>query len=333
MQKSYLQIVAASLITLSPFAHAVLAEQSGFKGIVGIGAMNQNQQSQFNTDSDNAITPSLTSKGKRTNDVEPYFYGAVTYTGSNLTNQTFIGFMPSDMEIENYDFQLGWRGEFSNSTVLTLAYVPNLGLTQKQTWADPFVTNQARQKTDEKEQAIKVQLDNIDGLPLSLKYRFGTRKLDTENSGNSQNLLQSQRDSLNRNADYHHGAVEFALPLFWKNTYIMTEVSDTLTIAKGDAMSSNEYRGRMIAGYSDKDYDFGLIGVLGHRKYDAVNPVFNQTQKDNLYNTWLFFSWKHPLDVKHVKVNTLVGYKRTNSNIEFYSASESLMTLDVSYSF
>ena len=118
----------------------------GVKIFLNVGYVSD--QSQFDTDSDNAVTPDLESSGEKITDTGFFPLARLDYTLSSLKTQFFIGQARENIVRGLFQYEVGVAHMLGEKALLEVAYSPDV-LNSNKTWEDPYVTGIARVKTDQ----------------------------------------------------------------------------------------------------------------------------------------------------------------------------------------
>ena len=287
----------------------------GFRLYVNLGY--GSTKSQFDTDSDNAITGDLDSSGKKVNDTRLFPLGRLDYTLANLKTQFFLGQSGENIVRGQSQVEVGFAHMLGEQEFLEVAYFPKL-LDPGKTWEDPYVTGKKRKKTDQSVEGFRLRWENAMDTPLTLRYGYASSDIDDELSGDFLGLSHAQRSRLDRNGDYHRLSGEYRV--FTSDT---TKVTPILSYTRGNT------DGRAVG------YDGLRIGLEGshviqnrhatsiflayeHRKHLDSNPVFDKKQKDNQFNITASYSYIAPFGWERARIIALAKYRRSTSNISFY---------------
>ena len=291
----------------------------GFKLYLNFGY--GSSQSQFSTDSENAITPNLESSGEKINDTRLFPLGRLDYTLSNLKTQFFLGQSGENIVRGQSQLEVGVSHMLGEQESLEVAYFPEL-LGSSKTWEDPYVTGKGREKTDQTVQGFRVRWQDALDTPFTLRYGYASSDIDDELSGRFLGLSQSQRSKMDRNGDYHRLTGEYLI--FANDT---TEVTPILSYTRGDtdgrAVGYDGIRiGLETRHVIKKRHSMSIFLDYEHRKYLESNPVFNEQQKDNEFGITATYRYLAPFGWEHARIIALAKYDRSTSNISFYEIKD-----------
>lgn len=287
----------------------------GFKLYLNLGY--GSSQSQFDTDSDNAVTSDLQSGGETIKDTRVFPLVRLDYTLSNLQTQFFLGQAKDNIIRGQAQFEVGVSHMLSNKEFVEVAYFPKLPSVNK-TWEDPYVTGRPRQKTDQTVQGFRVRWGNVMDSPVTLRYGYASNDVDDEMSGAFLGLSQSQRSKLERDGDYHRLSGEYLV-----STNDSGKVTPVLSYTRGNtdgkAMGYDGYRiGLEAKKLVRKRHFMSVFLDYEHKRYLESNPVFNERQKDNELGIAATYSYLEPFSWKRARIVALAKYDRSTSNISFY---------------
>lgn len=284
-------------------------------------------RSQFDTDSDNAVTSDLENSGETIKDTDIFPLARLDYTLSNLKTQFFIGQARENIVRGLFQFEVGVAHMLGEKELLEVAYSPDV-LSFNKTWEDPYVTGIARDKTDFSAQGFRIRWRNALDTPLTLRFGYASSDIDDERSGSSlQWLTQSQRSKLDREGDYHRLTGEYTV--FSNDTTKVTPLlSYTRGNADGEAMGYDGYRIGLETKHAfGKRHRTSLYFDYEHRRHLDSNPVFNKRQKDDEFGITGTYSYLAPFGWKNTSIILLAKYDRSTSNITFYEIRDAAVSV------
>ncbi|GGB13177.1 DUF2860 family protein [Agarivorans gilvus] len=333
MPKYFSPALGLSLL-LSITAHArPISEPAGWSGAINLNLGYSNSQNQFSTDDDNQITNDLNNSGKTINSALLFPLLTINYTTADLRNQFFLGNSRENLGRAQFQYELGYRRMLSQRSKLTLAYFPELPLLNE-TWSDPYLTNVARQETEENYQGGRLRYEAIGDSPVTLEYIYAKRTIDKETSGHALfGANSTQAQALRREADLHRIIAEGFVPL--SKTWTFTPaLAYTTAKAQGSANDFNQYALRLNGLYRSGQHLLNLNAEYSYTKYSASNPVFaNQTQQDDSYSLFALYVYNQPFAWKNAFFNIIAGYSQSDSNISFYDSKGSIAAFGFGYNF
>jgi hypothetical protein len=308
-----------------------LAEEAGWEFSLGLNLGYSASRSQLNTNDDNAINEDLNNNGQSISEQFVFPLARAQYSFAELKTQIFAGNSREQISTAAFQYELGITHLFNNRSQLTAAYFPQLPFFNE-TWQDPYLTGSARTKTDENAQGGRFALTRIAGSSITLKYAFAFTAIDNEQSGQSLGLNDKQLTLLQRDSLYQRAEIEtrysIAPGMFFKPALQYTTRS-----ADGEAHDFDQY-GLQLSMLVFKGRH-SLITTLnsGIKKFSVENPAFGQ--KQNTVNAGIFsvYSYAQALNWQPLSFNILAGYKKEDSDIDFYDTRSLFVSTGLSYKF
>ena len=302
----------------------------GFKLYLNLGY--GSSKSQFDTDSDNAITPDLDSSGEKISEASLFPLGRLDYTLPNLKTQFFLGQSGENIVRGQSQLEVGFAHMLGEQEFLEAAYFPNL-LGPGETWEDPYVTGKKRKKTDQSVEGFRVRWENALDTPFTLRYGYASSDIDDELSGEFLGLSHSQRSKLDRNGDYHRLTGEYRV--FTSDT---TKVTPILSYTRGNtdgrAVGYDGFRiGLESSHVIQNRHATSIFLDYEHRKHLDSNPVFDKKQKDNQLNITATYSYIAPFGWEHARIIALAKYRRSTSNISFYEIKSAAISIGLGWEY
>jgi len=295
---------------------------------VGYGS----NRSQFNTDSENAVTPDLESSGKKTTDTGLFPLVRLDYTLSNLKTQFFLGQAKENIVRGLSQLEVGVAHMLGKKELLEVAYSPELLILSK-TWEDPYVTGVARKKTDHSAQGIRVRWQNAMDSPFTLRYGYASRNIDDELSGEFLGLSQSERSKLDREGGYHRLTGEYTVFINDK-TKVTPILSYTRGNTDGEAMGYDGYKIGLETRHTfHQRHRASLYLDYEHRRHLESNPVFTERQKDNEFSLTGSYSYLEPFGWKRTRIVALAKYDRSTSSISFYEIKNAGISIGMGWEY
>ncbi|NGN96959.1 DUF2860 domain-containing protein [Grimontia sp. S25] len=319
-------------IALLPFvAHAGLAEKGGLSGEISVIAGATSTNSNLSTNGNAVKNAPLNSEGEQETSSIVGALGSVAFTfGQSLDKQIFVGTSREDIAIGTIALELGYQQELESGTRVSLSYLPTV--LAEDVWTDPFTLGAARSETEKSGDAYRLQLNRIGGSMLSLDLAYAQTEVDLEQSGSTLGLSPAQQQSLDRSGDTFYSKVSYrqflgrGLGISPAFVYMKNE-------SDGDAMSHQTYGGELSYFSFAGRNKVVLTGKYHYRDYDAVHPVFGEVRNDQEFSAFLAYEYAHFFEVHPLSFVTLAGYNNTDSNIDFYNASEFFGSVGVTYRF
>ncbi|PMJ91703.1 DUF2860 domain-containing protein [Vibrio sp. 10N.261.55.A7] len=322
MKSSYL-ILAAIAMSNSVAADSEEGRFSdqGWGGELSFLAGYGSSKSNLSTESDEKISD-LNSAGKSESSFMAAPFGQVRYNFDQ--QQVFFGMSRDDIVEGVFALELGYAFALGSDSSLSFSYLPTVA--KGEVWADPYLLNTAREKTDVSGNAYRVQYENIAGLGIDSDIAYYDKDVENELSGN-------KNAALNRDGSGYLVSVSTGVPLS-ESVFVMPSIEYHRFDADGKAMAFDKYTLSMTAMAMINDTSsLSLNGAYGRSDYDAENSLFSQTRKDFVYDLNLAYEYIGFLGWENVGFNILAGYRNVDSNINFYDQNDYLVGTGVSYLF
>ncbi|MDO6762679.1 DUF2860 family protein [Agarivorans sp. 1_MG-2023] len=338
MKKSQQAVSIAAAITtlLGAVSHAnatgYIDDESGFGFELLLGATVGQQQSQFDTDDDNATTADLNNSGNKSSGVGPAVLGELNYTFANRKTQIFLGQQDENIVRGQDQIELGITQMVGEYSELELAYFPRIpGFSE--TWQDPYLTGSARQKTDADSSGFRMAWRYIFDTPVTLRYGFAKADIENERSGVAFGLDAAEQQLMQRDGSYHRLAAE--VMVYDEGGLMITpQLTYTKADTDGDAMAFDGYGVGLEATYSFAERHFtSLFMNYAKRDYKGRNPIFSQTQDDDDVGINAIYGYMRPFDFDNSSLYVMASYEKGSSNISFYESKSLGMLVGVAYEF
>lgn len=325
MKKRFAVVIGLLPLFVSAQGMPTATPAPGFNGQVSLHLGTISNDSQFNSKGDKQISSLAQAPSKTTQfvpvpmwDLKYGFAESEVYFKSDLQGMA-----------SNFYLELGYRYYISAKSRLSVGIIP--GVLSKDTWSDPFVVNQDRNKTDLSTQGVVINYENIADSSFSVELAAGKSVIDNEQSGAS-TLTQSEQAKLNREGDLFYAELSQNLHFSrtmsakWQLHYLQDN-------ADGDAMQ-NSTAGldlQLRKSLGRHTFLFGGKGVK--RDFKEQHPIFSMTREDDVYGLSLAYIWTAPLNWQNTAFIIRSGWDVTDSNIDFYDKTQVLGTMGVSYRF
>lgn len=314
-----------SLGILALPAHAALAPHSGLSGDISLNAGYASKSSNFNADGKKEID-SLNHKASEKSDTFLVPLGNIAYTfGADNQQQVYAGTAEEDLAIGTLAFQVGYKYQLTDGTVIDAAVLPSL--ISHDVWRDPFVTTSAkkkRTKSDADGIAYRLKLSNISGSPFSLDLAYG--KLDIDHD-------EVTDPALRREGDIYHVKAQYNWALD-KNTFVQPALIYRHFDADGRANRYDQYGMDVTFIKKLSRQQFALTAGYATRDFDHGSALFqNKVRDEDEYRLFAAYEYERPFNWQNWSLVALSGYKKTDSNIRFYDSSEYLVSLGAKYEF
>lgn len=313
-------LTASMLCTISNASARPLATKAGWGADLALTTGYSQTQSQFNVDDDNSITQDLNNSGKETSKALLFPLARLDYTLDDLKTQFFVGNSRENVGKGEFQIEFGATHQFNDNSKLTLAYFPELPFIGE-TWKDPYLTGQVREKTEETAQGGRIELKNVAGSLFDVQYAFADSQIDSELSGtNLAYLSDLDRSQLHRDAFYQRLSVDVMVP-FSANFILKPGILYTRANAKGDANSFDEYAIRVQMIYRENKHLITGSATYGRLEAEIDNPVFNQREKTDRASLFALYKYQKPFNLDNWSLLAIGFLGETDSNISFYNKS------------
>lgn len=327
--KTRLSLLAFSLI--ASCAQAQLADHSGFSGELALSAGFASTTSNLNTNGDKVITDVNQGAAEDSGGlVLPL--GVLAYTfGADKDKQVYAGTSREDIAVGTLVLEVGYKQELSSGTIVDASFLPTV--MSGETWADPFLTNQERQTTDEKGNAFRLKFNNIMGSRFSLDTVYGSRDIDNELSGSSLTSLTSEeRNALQRDAKTFYIKGDFRQPIS-RTSFLKPSITYINTDADGDANSLSSVGGELTYLRIFDRHQLALTAGYTSRSFDGTNPIYNKVRDEDEWSLFAAYEYKNFMGWQNWSLISLSGYTESDSNIDFYDTKQYLFTVGMNYKF
>lgn len=257
----------------------------------------------------------------------------LSYTFEGQRTQVYAGATPIASSGAKALFELGLRQQLPDGSRVTLAYAPSIASPLGEVWEDPFQTGQPRRKTDMEAGGVRLAVDQPLGLPLTVEYQYAQQSVENERSGvhfpgvDGQGLADLRRDG-----DYQRLDLSTSVPLvgrwmLWPR--LALESAD----ADGRAHSFEGWRGSLGLGYGGDGFDARIGTEVFGADYDGTHPVFGRVREDEGYEVSLGCGFEEPFGWKSTRLDFLLSFSETTSNIGFYEEETLLAGMGLTYRF
>lgn len=324
-------LLAAEATANSAPAAPALAKEAGWEFTLGLNLGYSDSRSQLNTDGDNKLNNDLNNSGQAISNTLVFPLATTRYTFSKLQTQIFVTDSREQISTAQFQYELGITHLFNNRSQLTVAYFPQLPFFNE-TWQDPYLIGSPRRTTEENAQGGRFALIPIAGSSITLKYAFAFTAIENEQSGQSLGLTDKQLTLLQRDSFYQRAEIETMFSIT-PDISFKPALQYTTRSADGEAHNFDQY-GLQLAVLVFKGRH-SLITTLntGIKKFSVENPVFGQ--KQDTVNTAIFsvYSYAQALNWQPLSFNIMAGYKKEDSDIDFYDSQGFFMSTGLTYKF
>ncbi|RKZ95070.1 MAG: DUF2860 domain-containing protein [Gammaproteobacteria bacterium] len=274
----------------------------------------------------NKTISSLNDDPKSESDSVPVFNGEIAYTFSNARTQIFLGNQFEDFIEFDLSAQLGVKHELTDKSLIAVGYL--FSTIPTEVWEDPYLTNQARSKTDRDSTGIRLEWDRIAGTTATLKYTYRDISLDDELSGQLSGLGLTAGDIklLDREGKKQHfeGSYRFD---FNNGHSLRPKLSFAKHNLDGDAMSNDVWAIGVTHIYDTTQYSLITNIDLASTNFDKTNPIFNKTRDDDRWGGTFTAAYKNAFGIKNWNLLGTAAYFHSDSNIDFYDTTVSMLSI------
>ncbi|GAD01664.1 DUF2860 domain-containing protein [Agarivorans albus] len=312
-----LALAISSTFSLNAFS----AETSRFSGEIFLLGGFSSTNSNLSTEN-NARLNNLNGSGETQDEFIAVPLGNLAYDlGQQRNQRIYLGTSRDDLAVGDLAFELGYQYDFANGTQIDIAFLPTV--LSGEVWANPYDTDNARSETDVDGYAYRVKLNQIMGSGFSLDLAVGKNEIDNE---------QIEYRSLHRDADVYFAKASYAFQI-GQSSALVPAFSYTENDAVGAAASYERYETELTYYMVHNAHSLALTAGFGKTEYDAVNPIFDKTRKDDHYKLFVAYEYANVMGWENWNFVSLSGLNTTSSNIDFYESDEYVVTAGLSYKF
>ena len=332
LMKKVFTVLALTVFCSGQASAKPLSTESGWDFNINLSAGYISSQSQSSTNDENAVTEDLNNNGTSTDTIMALPLVGLSYTLPSLKTQAYIGDSSDQISNAQFQYELGIIQQFKDDSQLTLAYFPNLPLFNE-TWEDPYLTGQARSKTDDDAQGIRMAFESIAGSPFTFKYAYAASDVDQEKSGQSlPSLTASDLSLLQRDSYFHRTELEMTFHMA-PSLFLKPALQYTKRGADGEAHSYDKYIAQLRILYFQQRHTLITTINAGTSKYAANNPVFNRKQDSNSVSVFSLYSYAKPFHWESIDFTIIAGYSQVNSDITFYDQDTLIIASGFTYTY
>lgn len=330
-------IIYVCLTTEVTVAQEPMPAESGFSGYIEILGAFISSNSQLNTDRDNKKTDSLDTSGKRVHNFKPLPLGLLSYTFAERRTQLFMGVLPENVAQGQFFIEAGARHLLTDGTGLRASVIP-LTPIEPETWEDPFVVGQNRQRSDIDSYGFKLAAETILGSGLTVKYGWARQTIDDEKSGTfllsqpNTFLTPDDLNDLDRDAHFHRLTTQYSFQI-GPRMRLMPIIRYTRSNARGDANSFHSLIPELSFMYFGNQLQASVNLSAKTEWYDSTHPVFDKTRRDFKPGLFAILGYKNLFGFKKFRIDWFNAFFISNSNIDFYESSNFITALGLGYVF
>lgn len=325
-------LVLSTVLTAPVFA--ALAPEQGFSGNVTVLTGITSNSSNLDVEQDRTQSePDLYASGSGETNISAGLLGAVQYTfGDTLNKQFFMGTSREDIVTGSLAFEIGYRQQLASGMVVDVSVLPTL--ISGDVWDDPYAVDQAREESDLTGNVIRMQLSQIAGSHFDIDMAAGESDVDNEKSG-TKGLGLSIEDQalLKRERKYYYLKTGYRYVLEDHQGLVMPSLNVFSSDSKGEALSFFSYGGEISYARKINKHGFVLTASAAKRDYDAQNPIYQQTREDKEFGVFFAYEYADVMGYENWALVSLVGAKTIQSNIEYYTSEQYVVSIGLDYKF
>ena len=305
-------------------AFTAIPDESGFSGYILAGGGYTKTSSNMivgtdTTDLTDSSTGSLFDSPDTKGALTTTVLGKLNYTFASIRTQLFVGQLFTDFIRYDVINTLGVRQETKIAGTIGAGYVISGFITR--VWQDPYVVNVDRVETDREQAGWRVSWEKI--FNSQLMFQYTQRKVELDEKSGTTQLSLSPQDSqlLDRNGDLYELLLSYEWELSEHNSLI-PELQYDKVDTYGLAMNAERWGIKLMHSYLKKDIGLLFVTSISYANadYEAENPIYNKTRKDDRYGldlTYLQFGLFNRYK-SQIALVTNAFYFYENSNINFY---------------
>ncbi len=304
---------------------------NGFSGyiqpMVGVASV----KSASSVGDDNARIDALDQEGKSETIIVPMLEWNAGYGFAEERARIWAGSSEDTASEGGGLLELGASYTLGDGSRILLAYTPPV--LNGDVWEDPFLVGRNRVETDMTSQGIRVGVESVFGLPLSLSYNYTIEDIDQDRAGTSLSSLSAgDRERLKRSGKNHQADIRYDIDL-GHGFALQPGVNFTRGEADGAANRFDQYGCAIALGYTLNKASFSVATVVGRSEYDERHPVFGKTREDDIYGLNLGMNYRAPFNVESLSLVLYTVFSRRDSNIKFYDERVLMSGFGVNWAF
>lgn len=310
--------------------------EGGFSGFITPLVGYANVKSQFHTDGNNRRTSSLNSSGQTSSNAVVGALFELRYTFLEARTEVYGGIPAENIREGGFtQAEIGVRHWLGDGTRLSLGVLPE-PIVPNKTWQDPFIVDGRRSRTNLDSIGLRARVDNILETRLGLRYEFVRQEVDDERSGSflasqpGNTLTQDDLDSLERDADFHRFTATYGFPIT-EQFFLRPGLRYTYGDADGDSNSFDAIRPELGMFYSGERFDTSLNLLYERSWFDEENPIYDDKRDANDFGATFLFGYKKPFGWESFRIDTIASFRKSDSDIDFYDARGSFISVGGTY--
>lgn len=315
-----------------------IPEQTGWSGFVTVGAGVLDVKTNtvagidvYGIDLGKPRIDSLNEEPKSRSLGLPQLNLNVNYTFASRTQLFFGNSLENVIQFDTAT-NFGVRQQFADKSIVELAAVSSPALAPVQVWQDPYVAGEKRVTTDRTSRGFRVEYDRILGTGLGIRYTQRTTDIDKERSGTWLELSADEMALLDRQGDSRRLMVSYRFQPVGRNLFEVraARLEDDLD---GKAMSGNQDELYFTHVYLGDRFTLASNLFAAQQDFDALNPVFGKTRKDDNWGVGFVVFDKKIFNSKKWFGQATFAWYEQDSNLNFYDASSTMFSLGANYRF
>lgn len=311
-------------------------QTSGVSGFIAVLPSVANVESNLIVNDGTRKIDDLGSPDEDFTEAFPFITGEARYTFENKRNQVYLGVPIENITEGTFFPEVGYRYWLADGTRLNIAGL--WAIRPSNAWEDPFVVNQRRKQTSIDSGGAKLGAERILGTGLGLRYEFGYRELDDEDSGTflanqpDSDLDDNDLDLLERDNTFNRFTVNYRVGLADGWT-LVPAFRYTLADADGDSNSFDSYRPELGVLYNGGAFGFSANLTYEISEFDEKNPIFDDERDAEILSAFATASYNNIFGWKNWSLVGQVIYQDRDSDVNFYDSQAVAAGLGFSYSF
>lgn len=321
-------------MTLSLSCYSVFAEpfveNVGWDGGLYLVPVGLTQKSQFAAENENRLTDDLNNSGKTSNLFTAFPLISLNYTPNGSQTSFFFGNGQENVTKGQIAMEFGLVHSLGQDDKITFAMFPELPFSGE-TWKDPFLIGQDRQKTNERAAGGRIKFEHTGDHSFDMQYAFMKNSMDEEESGNSLAQLDNQmRAMLNRNGEFHRFNINMSFTV-GQSIIIIPGLQITASEAQGDANDFAEGTLILQSIYLTERHFFSTALRIGRKESRVENPVFNLPQNEETLSLDAMYKYAEPLGYKNWSLLGVAMWKNSDANITFYDSQSAVFGIGLGF--
>ena len=335
------KLIAVSVLISSSSAFAIdpIPKQPGWSGMFILGVSSLGSQSNmiagtdgFDVDVGEDSINSLANSADTVTNTAPLIGPSFKYTFPTRTQLFLGGSIENPVQFDTVSVA-GVRQQFADDSIIEVAALFTPEVAAMQVWSDPYVINESRRSTDRTSQGARIEYDRILNTGLGIQLSSREIEIDHEFSGSTQLALASdEQQLLDRNGDERHLKIHYRFPNIGHHG-LQVGVGQRQLDLDGEAMSGDMDELQLSYFYMGERFFVTANGFYWTMDHDQENPIFNETQEDDIAGVSLMIVDRGIFNSKHWSGHAAASWVSQDSNIDFYSAESSAVSIGATFSF